>query len=111
MRTSKNNCQKIIGIWFCLKKLVGPQNGQKQLFKSFSSVLLKQTKEQILLQVQPTYKNVFFLCAGFRVKMKIFGGLAPQKLATLKGDIFELSSYIDMAQLGKCPIKKQITPP
>ena len=48
--------------------------------------------------------NTKFCFADCRVRGKIFRGLASQKLAALEGDILELGSYNNTAQLGKCPI-------
>ena len=80
--TSKNNRQKENTKE---KKMLGPQNGQicfwlgqrKSNFFNFSSFLaFKQTKEKILIQVQPL-KIIKNFLAHFRVTVKIFRGPQP----------------------------------
>ena len=53
------------------------------------------------------------LCADFRATGKVFWGLVPQKKTTLKGDILELESYNNLANLASAQFfsLSKITPP
>ena len=63
-----------------------------------------KTKENILLQIQPLKMlNKHFLCADFRVTVKIFEALRQAK-KQLQRETLKVGSYNNLAQHELCPI-------